>query len=159
MIFRGSTRASESFQNGRGRPMEKILSLKNDFSEIERLSNAVKDLGEKCRCPGELVDDVVLALEEIVSNIVRHGGESIDNRLIRVEVRTGSEEWTCRVIDEGRPFNPLEFPAPDLDTPFEERDVGGMGIHLVRRSVDGMEYERKCGKNVLIMKKSMSREP
>jgi serine/threonine-protein kinase RsbW len=56
------------------------------------------------------------------------------------------------VEDDGRPFNPLEAPPPDIGKPLAEREVGGLGIHLVRKMMDELEYRRENDKNLLILK-------
>lgn len=62
---------------------------------------------------------------------------------------------TAEVEDDGRPFNPLEAPEPDLAAPVEERKVGGLGIHLIRNMMDHLEYRRLQGTNLLVMKKKV----
>jgi len=60
------------------------------------------------------------------------------------------------VEDDGRQFNPLELPEPDLEKKLEERPIGGLGIHLVRNLMDELEYRRTHNKNILIMKKKIN---
>jgi serine/threonine-protein kinase RsbW len=60
------------------------------------------------------------------------------------------------VEDDGQPFNPLEAPEADTTKPLEERTLGGLGIHLVRKLMDDLEYRRHEGKNLLVMKKRLS---
>jgi serine/threonine-protein kinase RsbW len=55
--------------------------------------------------------------------------------------------------DDGRPFDPLKVPEPDIRTSVHERTMGGLGIHLVRKVMDGLEYKRQANRNFLIMKK------
>ena len=67
------------------------------------------------------------------------------------------DELTIRVEDDGRAFDPLQAPPPDLDLPLEERPVGGLGIHIVRSVMDAVEYQRRGGRNVLTMRKTIGR--
>jgi serine/threonine-protein kinase RsbW len=57
--------------------------------------------------------------------------------------------------DDGRPFNPVAAPEPDTTKSLEERSLGGLGIYLVRKLMDGLEYQRQAGKNLLLMKKNL----
>ena len=57
--------------------------------------------------------------------------------------------------DDGQPFNPLHAPSPDTTRSLHDRSIGGLGIHLVRTLVDGLEYQRRKGKNVLLLRKSV----
>ena len=59
------------------------------------------------------------------------------------------------VEDDGRPFNPLAQPEPRVSQPIDERPIGGLGIHMMRKSLDGMEYRRAEGKNILLMIKRL----
>jgi serine/threonine-protein kinase RsbW len=59
------------------------------------------------------------------------------------------------VEDDGQPFNPLEAPEVDTTKPLEERTIGGLGIHIVRKLMDGLEYQRHEGKNLLVLKKHL----
>ena len=94
-----------------------------------------------------------LALEEHLTNILSHGYNDKLEHQIRVWVQLNTPELRVEVEDDGRPFNPLEQPSPDLSQPIEERPVGGLGIYMMRKSLDGMEYRRQAGKNILAMSK------
>jgi anti-sigma regulatory factor (Ser/Thr protein kinase) len=129
------------------------LQLKNDLAELERLNEAVTDFGAAAGLPEKILFDINLALEEIVTNVISYGyGDSADHR-IGIRLRLRQEELTAEVEDDGRPFNPLESPEPDFAKPLEERPIGGLGIHLVRKVMSGLEYRREGGKNLLVMKK------
>jgi anti-sigma regulatory factor (Ser/Thr protein kinase) len=70
-----------------------------------------------------------------------------------VSLRVEDGDIIASVADRGAPFNPLLAPEPDLAAGLEQRDVGGLGIHLVRRLVNSMEYERREGQNYLTFRK------
>jgi len=91
-----------------------------------------------------------LVLDELVSNVIRHGmgseGDgSIDIRLERVAAPALSVE----VSDEGAPFDPSEATPPDLELPLEQRSGGGMGLALVRELTSDLSYRRVDGRNVI----------
>ena len=65
---------------------------------------------------------------------------------MRLSVESG--EIRVNVEDDGKPFNPLDAPEADTAKPLEERTVGGLGVHLVRKLMDGLEYQRRDGKNL-----------
>jgi serine/threonine-protein kinase RsbW len=97
--------------------------------------------------------DLNLALEEILANIISYGYS--DNREHEIRVNLSVEPGKVRVDveDDGQPFNPLEAPEADTTKPLEERTIGGLGIHLVRKLMDGLEYKRQGEKNLLTIKK------
>jgi anti-sigma regulatory factor (Ser/Thr protein kinase) len=71
--------------------------------------------------------------------------------VVRADLTDG--ELVIEVEDDGRPFNPLQIPPPDMDRPLEQRSVGGLGLHLVRELTSSIEYTRREEKNHLVMRK------
>jgi serine/threonine-protein kinase RsbW len=129
------------------------VRLPADVHDIERLNRLVRQFGELHEIPSRVLYAVNLAIDEVVTNVVRHGFEESDRQEVVAQVTARSGEVTTEVSDAGRAFNPLEVPAPDLEAPLAERSLGGLGIHLVRSLMDGLEYRRENGKNVLTMRK------
>lgn len=106
--------------------------------------------------PAAAVWPVQVALDEVLSNTVRHGyAESNPERQIEIvfDLRGGVLEVT--VVDDAAPFNPLEAAPPSLDGPLEERSPGGLGIHLVRKLMDEVRYERAHERNRLVLHKRL----
>ena len=129
------------------------IVLFNDLAELERLNQLVEEFGGQNNFHVEEQYAVYLCLEEIITNIVNYawpdGGEhqidvrlSVDDEWIRVEIQ-----------DDGIPFDPTKVAEPDVNKPAAERQVGGLGIHLVRQTVNDMFYQRVDDKNTLLLKK------
>jgi anti-sigma regulatory factor (Ser/Thr protein kinase) len=129
------------------------VRLPADLREIERLNKLVRQFGDLHEVPSRTLYAINLALDEIVTNVVRHGFDDPSEHEILAQVSASGEEVTTTVTDPGRAFNPLEVAPPDLNAPLADRPLGGLGIHLVRRLMDGIEYRRDNGKNVLTMRK------
>ena len=132
------------------------LVLRNDLSELERLSQAVSAWCQVNTVSGEAEYQVNLALDEIVSNVIRHGWRDAGAHQLQVSLSCAGSALTVEVEDDAPAFNPLEAPAPDINKPLEERPIGGLGIHLVRQIMDGLEYRRQDGKNFLVMRKNLA---
>lgn len=133
--------------------METTFYLKNDIAEIDRLTQAVQKFGKENHLSRDNIHEATLALEEIVSNIVFYAFNQInsDHKIkIRMEIR--DRLLLLEVEDDGKPFNPVENPVPDIDKPLEEREIGGLGIYIARKLVDELEYQRENDKNLLTMK-------
>ena len=130
------------------------IILRNDLSELDRVRGRLGEFGTQRRLSPQLLRDLDLALEEILANIISHG--YADNREHEIRVRLDVERGEVRVDveDDGQPFNPLDAPEPDTARPVEERPVGGLGIHLVRSLMDGLEYRRQGDRNRLTMRKT-----
>jgi serine/threonine-protein kinase RsbW len=103
---------------------------------------------------------VEVSLDEVLANVVRHGlGErgaatSVD---LELWLDAGAEPPECEVtvVDDGPEFDPLSAPEPDTSLGVEERPIGGLGITLVRRLMDEVEYERREGKNRLRLRRRL----
>lgn len=99
-----------------------------------------------------------LALEEVFSNIVRHGyGDGRPHEIaVRIERLRGRVR--IQIDDDGRPFNPLRAPEADVAAPLDERRPGGLGILLVRRLLDQVRYRRRADGNRLVLVKRLGAE-
>jgi len=125
------------------------LDLRASAEDVARASTAVREF---CRARGvdaEAAHDLVLALDEILTNVVRHGYLDDPSGAISVRARHGADAVEIEVRDRAPAFNPLEAGSPPLDAPFEQRGVGGLGIHLARSVTDDMSYAREEGENRL----------
>jgi anti-sigma regulatory factor (Ser/Thr protein kinase) len=129
----------------------------NQRTEIERVVALAERFGEEHQLPAEVVMTIHLVLDEVVANVIAHAYDDTAEHQIRVTLTFDESLLAIRVEDDGRPFDPLAAPPPDLDLPLEERPVGGLGIHIVRSVMDDVEYHRDGGRNVLIMKKTIGR--
>ncbi len=129
------------------------LTLTNDLNEIPRLGEAVERFAGNHGVPTAAIDDVNIALDELVTNIIRyaHDDGQVHHIAVRLVLAAGALE--IEIIDDGRAFNPLDRPPPDLASPLEERPVGGLGIHFVRTLMHDVGYSRENGKNVMRMTK------
>ena len=127
------------------------LKVETNPSELERISAAVEDIGQRENWPAQFIFRVNLVLEELGLNIMSYG---YDEGLHEFEITLTSEADVLRIefTDDGRPFDPLnEAPELDLDASVDDRQVGGLGIHLVRTMVDEMSYRREQDKNHLTL--------
>jgi sigma-B regulation protein RsbU (phosphoserine phosphatase) len=129
------------------------IKLNNKVSELERFNQTLTEFGRRHGLAANVVHDLNLALEEILTNIISYG--YTDNREHEIQVRLSVQPGEVRVYveDDGQPFNPLEAPEPDITKPLEERTIGGLGIHLVRKLMDGLDYKRQGDRNLLIIRK------
>jgi serine/threonine-protein kinase RsbW len=132
---------------------ELSLVLRNHLSELERMSEAVSAWCKSYAVSATAEFHVNLALDEIVSNVIRYGWKDNGEHQLHIRLSRSENEVRVEVEDDATPFNPLEVPAAEINRPLQERAVGGLGIHLVRQVMDGLDYRRLDGKNLLVMKK------
>jgi anti-sigma regulatory factor (Ser/Thr protein kinase) len=137
------------------------LVIKNDLAEMARVSEIVEDLGQKHGVPAQALYAVNLALEEILVNVISYGYADDGEHQIVVRFEVDAGDFVIEIEDDARPFNPLEAAAPwpgrpAVETPLAERPLGGLGIHLTRKMMDGMAYRREREKNILTMRKKIA---
>jgi anti-sigma regulatory factor (Ser/Thr protein kinase) len=129
------------------------ITVTNDLAELERLSRVVEEFGRAERLSAQVIFDLQLAANEIVTNVILHGYDDEREHAIVVRLVANAGEVTLEVEDDGRAFDPSSAPAPPLDLPLEERPLGGLGVHLARRVTDAIEYRRQDDRNILRMRK------
>ncbi len=134
------------------------IRCKNDLIEIERLTQEVGLWCHKQALSEDVEFQIDLVLDELVSNVIRHGLKADGEHFIDVNLHRDGHDLTMEVEDDGVAFNPLDAPIPDITLPIEERRIGGLGIHLVRQFMDSLAYERRGERNYLLMKKRLGEE-
>ena len=97
-----------------------------------------------------------VALDELLQNTIVHGFAGRKGGVVTIAVELGTDRLTVTLTDNGRPFNPLDTAAPDTTRFVEERPVGGLGIHLVRQLMDEVHYQRRGGRNVVVLVKRLT---
>ena len=133
--------------------------MKHRFKLANRLSvlGPVLDQLQSMLCDERISNDIVgevrLLAEEALSNIIQSAYRSGEDRFIEVVLSYDKSEVTLETRDDGQPFNPLEVPPPNMDKPTEERDIGGLGIHLMTSLADETSYARRGPTNILVLKK------
>ncbi len=129
------------------------LVLQNDLADLSRLHRGVEAFAAAHHLPSPVVHAVDLSLTELVTNIISYAYEDSRRHEVLVHLELHGGEVRVRVEDDGRPFNPIQHPVPDMEAPLDERKVGGLGIHLVRKLMAGLHYQRADGRNIFVMKK------
>ena len=132
---------------------EKTFVIKNSAPEISRLIETVHIFAKSKKWAEKTVSQITLALEEVLVNIRSYAYTDKEAHEITVILSAGTAEFAAKIIDDGMAFNPLESKKPDITESLDARKVGGLGIFLVRNVMDGVEYKRENGKNILLLKK------
>ena len=131
------------------------VRLTNHFSELERLTHVLVQFGKTHHIPRNILDAMNLALEELITNIISYAYSGHEEHTIILRLSMKGRQLIAEVEDDGKPFNPLDFPDPDIDSSLEERPIGGWGILLTKKMVDHIEYSQHDGKNLVRLKKSV----
>ena len=133
----------------------KEFNLPAKLESIPILTDAVNEILEEHDCSMKAQMQIDVAVEELFVNVSNYAyGDSVGDVTIRVSVEDGNAAIT--LIDSGVPYDPLKKPDPDITLSAQERAIGGLGIFMVKKSMDKMEYEYTDGKNVLTITKKIS---
>ena len=124
------------------------VTLPVRVSELRGLATMVEDFGDANNLPTPKVFAINLELDELITNIVTHGSfeAGIDPR-IDIHLRVESDILILTMEDNGKPFDPTFDTEPNTTSPLESREVGGLGLHLVKSFADRVSYEFVEGKN------------
>jgi anti-sigma regulatory factor (Ser/Thr protein kinase) len=131
------------------------MRIANDINEIERVAEWVDEFGAKNHLSNEVLIALNVSLDEIINNIISYGYEDSGPHSILVRLELQGTTVEAVVEDDGKPFNPLLVPAPDLIT--QPRQIGGVGLHFVRNLMDHLEYARREGTNQLRLSKELKK--
>ncbi|HEY8817819.1 MAG TPA: ATP-binding protein [Candidatus Limnocylindrales bacterium] len=124
------------------------MTLRFDAAQLGDLAairGFVRDASHSLGASREVADDLVIALDEAATNTIRHGYKGRPGPLL-IDVFSEGSAVIVRLVDQAPTFDPTGHPTPDLDAPLERRPFGGMGIHLMRVSVDRLVH-RSVGRS------------
>ena len=96
-----------------------------------------------------------MAIEEAVTNILSYAYTDQEDHTVALKFSVDRGEFVIEISDDGKAFDPTKFPTPNVDEPANDRAVGGLGIHMIRQSMDAIAYERIGGRNVLRLRKRL----
>ena len=134
----------------------KEITVPAVLAELNQVIAFVSRELEDFHCPTAAQMQIELAVEELYVNIANYAYQPEDgDATVRLRVEEDPLQVTIQFLDSGKPYNPLEKPDPDVALPAKEREIGGLGIFLVKKNMDEIAYEYKDGKNVLTVKKKM----
>jgi serine/threonine-protein kinase RsbW len=149
----------ESPKGGRFMEQEEYsFELKSSLSELDNLCENLENFGQKFGLSKKLIFEINLALDELFTNIISYGFGDDDEHLIKVTITPQNEELCLCIEDDGIPFNPIDFETPDVACSVENCKIGGLGIHIMRKLMDEICYQRCDDKNILTLKKTLSNE-
>jgi anti-sigma regulatory factor (Ser/Thr protein kinase) len=153
-----------SHQNKDGRPSEPFrfaddqleVWLKNSTEEKSRVHGLLDDFALRHQLSPDILHIIQVVLEEHLTNIISYAYEDREEHQIHLRVGRRENMLELQIVDDGKPFNPLDLPLPDTRLPLEKKPLGGLGILMIRKMMDQVAYTRLGNKNVLTLRKQIS---
>ena len=136
--------------------MRKEIQIKNRIDELQHVAAFVEEIGEELGLSMELQLNLNLVMEEMVSNIIFYAYPEGTEATIGLTAESDGKELTFVLSDQGREFDPTMKDDVDIDINPAERDLGGMGIFIVKNIMNQVTYQRLEGRNLLTMKKRIN---
>lgn len=135
------------------------LRIPADVERLAEIRAAVRDVAEGCDAPADCIADLVQAVDEAATNVIRYGYRGGPGDIDMTAERVG-DDIVITLEDKAPVFDPTTVPPPDLAVPPHRRTPGGMGIHLMRRATDSLQHRpRPGGGNILTLTRSLARRP
>ena len=132
------------------------LNLEAAVANISAVTDFVNAILEELDCPMKARMQIDVAIDELFSNIAQYAyAPGTGPATVRVETEQDPRAVILTFIDRGMPFDPLAAEDPDITAPAEERSIGGLGVFLVKKTMDDVRYERRDGQNILRITKRM----
>lgn len=132
------------------------LLIEAKMDKLDQVLDFIRNRLEKQKCPARILGQIEVAAEEIFVNIARYAYESeVGDAGIQVEVEPEPLRVAITFMDHGVPYDPLQREEPDMTLSADERQIGGLGIYMVKKSMDDVCYEYQDGKNILTIRKNI----
>ena len=133
-----------------------IINIKSRVSGMEIMNQKLAKLCKDWEISEDVAFSMNLALEEIVTNIIGYGYQGKDDYDIIIRFTLEKSKLRIQIKDGSPEFNPLDVKSPDnLEASVEERNIGGLGIHLVKKFTDSFSYRRSNNKNIITLQKNL----
>jgi serine/threonine-protein kinase RsbW len=123
------------------------LLIHNDLSEIAVVRDALDQLGNELGVPGRAIMQLQVALDEIVSNVVKYSWPDGGKHELLVRITVNATGVALDIFDDGQPFDPRNVPEPNPLLSGQRPRPGGVGIHMIKQLVDDFAYEHIDGRN------------
>ena len=134
----------------------KELTVAATVENIETVTDFVNEQLESLDCPMKAQMQIDIAIDELFGNIAHYAyNPEIGKATVRVEVIEDPLAVVITFIDKGVPYDPLAKADPNTTLSAEEREIGGLGIFMVKKTMDEITYEYKDGQNILSIKKNL----
>jgi serine/threonine-protein kinase RsbW len=124
----------------------KEIRVKSRTENLAAIRDFVSSYAKKAGLSGEMIDNIMLAVDEACTNIIKHAYKSIPDGELSIKLEYKNKKFTITIIDFGNSFDPDLVPKPDLQRYYKEKKVGGLGMYLMKTLMDEVKYTSVPGK-------------
>ena len=129
--------------------------MKASVESLQHVTDSIETFLRRKGFKDETVFDVRLAADEAITNVIQHGYEGREG-MIHIRCEASTKEIVLVVEDSAKPFNLSSVEEPRFSDSLEKRQIGGLGVYLIKKKMDQVTHEFKNGKNILTMRKRVS---
>jgi sigma-B regulation protein RsbU (phosphoserine phosphatase) len=132
------------------------LVISNNLAEIDRVNESFNEFAEQCGISMPVALRVNCAFDELLNNTISYAYDDEEAHQIEVTMDCTKTRLTITISDSGVPFNPFTRETPDTKLALADRDIGGLGIHLVKNVMDDVTYQRRLDRNIVKLVKHLN---
>jgi anti-sigma regulatory factor (Ser/Thr protein kinase) len=133
--------------------LEQFFRIRNTVGELPSALDSVEEFCLRCGMATPTALEVRLVAEEVLTNCLKYAYAVTEEAVVELRLSASDRSVRLEFRDAGPPFNPLDAPLPDLNSPSGQPGAGGLGVHLVKSLVDDASYVREGTTNVLVLVK------
>lgn len=132
------------------------LEIPADMEYLDQVMNLLESSLEEAEVEPQTAMKICVSAEEIFTNIASYAYDAEDGTAkVCCDISDDNSEVTVSFLDQGKQYNPLAKPDPDITLSVEERPIGGLGVYMTKKMMDDVSYEYRDGNNILIFKKKV----
>jgi len=137
---------------------ENYLCISAELENLPKIRRFIQESAESKEIDADTISDIVLAVDEITTNIIVHGYNGTGGN-IEIKMSKEAGRAIIQVSDQAHPFDPTRLPPPDISLPLEERTAGGLGVYIAKNLMDEINYKQsKSGENQLTLIKKINQQ-
>ena len=133
----------------------KTVRITNRRDQIDTVRKFFDDYSKENKLTEKTVHDIQMALDELLTNIVKYGYEDKDEHKIDVHFGINNDVVNVEIVDDSIPYNILDQENPDISLSVDDKPIGGLGIFLIKKLMSNVDYYTENGKNHLVMTKEL----
>jgi PAS domain S-box-containing protein len=141
----------EFYGSGDSLNKTKLVIIKNTIKDIQIAIQSFESFAEQVKLPMAISMKINIVFDELLANIVNYAFKDSNEHQIEIEFKISNNKLIIIISDDGIPFNPFQKDAPNTTLSIDEREIGGLGIHIVKNLVDEYDYQRKINKNIITL--------